>query len=184
MKRLGEGRRAKNPTYTVSFRVDGVTMEQLEEGAQKEDLSLHSYARRMMLETLLDTERERVREEVEAVGAEVTDLREQMAGLQTTLTDLAQRVAGPGEAPPPPAVGTGDLWEHLAALEQGLTDLAQEVLRQRSPGGPLLGEVESLREDLAATLEVLMLNLTQAGEEEVTAWVSRNLRREEPTGSG
>ena len=182
MKRLGEGRRAKNPTYTVSFRVDGVTMEQLEEGAQKEDLSLHSYARRMMLETLLDTERERVREDVGMVWEEVTNLRAQVAELQTGLTTLAQGVAGPGEAGSAPAAGTEKLWEHLAALEQGLTDLAQEVLRQRSPEGPLRQGVESLRADLAATLEVLMLNLTQAGEEEVTAWVSRNLRREEPPG--
>jgi hypothetical protein len=61
--------------------------------------------------------------------------------------------------------------------------LVQEVLedtereRVREEIAATRAEVAQLREDLATALEMILLNLTQVGEEEIRAWVSRNLRR-------
>jgi len=96
----------KAETYTISFRVDGRVLRQLEEGASQNEISVHAYARRLVQEILEDTERERVREEVQGVQ--------------------------------------------------------QQVAR--------------LRDDVATALEMVLINLTSAEEEEIKAWVTRNLR--------
>ena len=99
-------RRRRPETFTVSFRVGPAQRKVLEERAAAWGVSVHECARNLLLETLEDAERARVRDEVKGVDR----------------------------------------------------------------------QVGRLREDIAATLEMLLLNLTPANEEDVRRWVSENLR--------
>ena len=105
--RRAGGRRPQTATHTISFRLDDRALQRLEKEAVPYRMSLHAYARQVVLEVLDDTNRDRVREEIE-------ELREEMA---------------------------------------------------------------QLREDLAGVLEMILVNLTAADQDEVVEWVSRNLRR-------
>lgn len=101
------GRTQKEPTHTVSFRVDARAFKRLEAAADDLAMSPGAYARKLVMDAMED---------------------------------------------------------HVRA--QMLDEMAQT--REA---------VNGLRNDLASTLEMVLLNLTDADEAHVQEWVTENLRR-------
>lgn len=73
-------RKLKKPSFTVGFRLDGEQLLKLEEKAAEYDISLHAYARRLVVEALREMERERISDAVREV-------REELHGEMETLRD-------------------------------------------------------------------------------------------------
>jgi hypothetical protein len=78
-------------TVTVGFRMGQDHLALLEQGAAAYGMSVHEYARRLVIGVLEDTERERIRDEVKRVGTEVQKLRRDVAtSLETLLLNLTK----------------------------------------------------------------------------------------------
>jgi hypothetical protein len=78
-------------SITVGFRLGQDHLALLEQGAAAYGMSVHEYARRLVVDVLEDTERERVRDEVKRVGTEVQKLRRDVAtSLETLLLNLTK----------------------------------------------------------------------------------------------
>lgn len=82
---------AKEPTCTISFRVDERARKQLDEEASSFGMSRGAYARRLVLDVLEDAEREQIREEIQDVREEVSRLRDNLASvLEMLLLNVAK----------------------------------------------------------------------------------------------
>jgi hypothetical protein len=82
-------RKSKKPSFTVGFRLDGDELMKLESKAAEYDISLHAFARRLVLEALREMERERVLDEVsqvrEELHQEMETLRDDLATVISTI---------------------------------------------------------------------------------------------------
>lgn len=107
MARRKTGRTPKEPSHTVSFRVDARTFKRLDAAAEELAMSPGAYARKLLVDGLEDHVR-------------------------------------------------AQLLEEVAQTHQAVT---------------------GLRNDIASALEMVLLNLTDAGKDDVQAWISKNLRR-------
>ncbi len=76
-------RTTKQQSFTISFRLDAAQVADLEKRAARHKLSIHEEARSIVAETLNDTQRDEIKDEI--VGA-----RDDIKALQMKLADAVE----------------------------------------------------------------------------------------------
>ena len=86
-------KKPKRTTYTIGFRLpdDDPNLKRLERGASECGMSIHTYARFVLVQALEEVERGRVSEELEALRDQMRELRNDVAtALETVLMNVTE----------------------------------------------------------------------------------------------
>ena len=86
-------KKPKQTSYTIGFRLSDSdpNLERLEKGASQHGMSIHAYARLVLVEALEERERRRISEELQALHEEIGALRNDVAtALEAVLMNVAE----------------------------------------------------------------------------------------------
>ena len=72
-------KKTKQPTFTISFRLDAAQVADLEKRAARHKISIHEEARSIVLDVLNDTERDEIRDEVSGARDDIKSLQMKLA---------------------------------------------------------------------------------------------------------
>jgi len=72
-------KKTKQPTFTISFRLDAGQVAELERRAARHKVSLHEEARNVVMDTLNDTRRDEIRDEISGARDDIKSLQMKLA---------------------------------------------------------------------------------------------------------